>query len=260
MSGCVHSERTGSIGWIVFDHPQRRNALSAHMWTELAVAAHAFAGDPAVRVVVMRGAGEEAFVSGADISQFAGAAPRETERGLGEGGGNAFRELVALGKPLLAMIHGYCYGGGVAVALTADMRYAAEDASFSIPAARLGVGYGLEGVEELARLVGLSYAKEILMSARRYTAAEALQMGLVNRVLPRADLEPFVVELAERIAANAPLTVRSVKLIAAELRRPAAERNSEAVTRAVAACFESRDFAEGVSAFLEKRTPRFEGR
>jgi enoyl-CoA hydratase/carnithine racemase len=230
------------------------------MWSELAESARAFGSDDAVRVVVMRGAGDEAFVSGADISQFAGAAPGETERGLGEGGGNAFRELATMGKPLLAMIHGYCYGGGVAVALMADMRYAAEAASFSIPAARLGVGYGLEGIEELARLVGLSNAKEILMSARRYTAQEALGMGLVNRVLPSAELEPFVVELAERIAANAPLTVRSVKLIARELRRPPAERDTAAVEQSVAACFESRDFAEGVAAFLEKRSPLFEGR
>jgi enoyl-CoA hydratase len=261
MSGAVRIEREGPLAWLVFDHPERRNAISAEMWQAIPGAAAELEADPEVRVVVMRGAGDVAFVSGADISEFersrtGASASADYERTTGR----AFEALAGLSKPLLAMVHGFCIGGGMATALAADLRYAAEDGVFAIPAARLGLGYHMAGLDALARLVGPSTAKEILFTARRYDAAEARRLGLVDGVFPKADLEREVRGLAGAIAENAPLTIRSAKLALRELARDPAERDHGAVRRAISACFESDDYREGVRAFLEKRPPRFAGR
>lgn len=260
MGGRVRIERDGAIGWLVFDHPERRNAISVEMWRQIPELAQELAGDPNVRVVVMRGEGEDAFVSGADISEFSTHRTGEATQAYDADNARAFAALANLPLPVIAMIHGACVGGGVAIAVSADLRFAASDAFFAIPAARLGLGYHMAGIEALARIVGLSSAKEIFFTARRYGADESLRMGLLNGVVEPSDLESHVRETAERIAANAPLTVGSVKLIANQLARPESLRDLEAVAASIRACFESEDYREGVRAFKEKRPPRFEGR
>ncbi len=260
MGGRIRLEKRDRIGWVVFDHPERRNAISVEIWREIPAALQALADDPEVRVVVLRGEGETAFVAGADISEFESQRTGTAVADYEADNGRAFLALARLEKPVLAMIHGYCVGGGVAIALGADLRYAADDAVFAIPAARLGLGYAPGGLEALVRVVGFSAAKEIFFTARRFRADEALRMGLVDRVCPKAELAGFVRETAERIAENAPLTVRSVKLIVQELAKQPGARDHARIDASIRACMESDDYREGMRAFLEKRAPSFRGR
>jgi enoyl-CoA hydratase/carnithine racemase len=220
----------------------------------------AFQADDAVRVVVMQGAGDKAFVSGADISEF------ETNRSTPEGrerfdavAAAAGRAFKALEKPLIAKIRGFCMGGGLATALQADIRITADDGQFAIPAARLGLGYGFAGLQVLVSLVGPANANEIMLSARRFTAQEAAAMGLVNRVVPVDGLEVAVAELAAQIAANAPLTVKAAKAAIAETVKDPDRRDLARVEAMIEACFQSQDYIEGRTAFMEKRTPQFKG-
>ena len=255
-------EKDGPIGWIIFNQPEKRNAVSQEMWQLMPGYVEDLAGDETIRVVVLRGAGEAAFVSGADISQFKdrrrNMADEAEYRKISARGGEA---LAALTKPLLAMIHGFCIGGGVSMAISCDMRIAADDARFGIPAARLGLGYHYRGMEKLMKLIGPAYTKELFFTARTdFSAQDALRMGLVNQVVPKAELETFTRDYALRISGNAPLTMRTAKASVDQLVRPAAERDLALLDKMIADCFNSEAYQEGVKAFSEKRRPVFKGR
>jgi enoyl-CoA hydratase len=253
-------EKDGPIGWITFNNPARHNAVSMSMWQALHDIVTDYAADDAIRVVVVKGAGERAFVSGADISEFEEKrSSPETTAAYNATSQRASKALKDIGKPTIAMIRGYCIGGGVSTAMSCDLRIAAEGSTFAVPAAKLGLGYEYDGIRKLMDVVGPSFAKEIFFTARQFTAQEAQVMGLVNRVVPGSELEAYVRDYAARIAANAPLTVASIKTIVREALKDESERDMLLCRQVVDRCFNSADYVEGRKAFMEKRKPKFTG-
>ena len=253
--------RAGPVAEIIINNPARHNALSLDMWEHLGVLLAQLADEGDVRVLTVSGAGGTAFAAGADISRFESErATLESTRHYNSIAGDAMQRLYIFPRPTIAKIQGYCIGGGLALALCCDLRIAASDATFAIPAARLGLGYGFAGVARLAEVVGTAVAMEIFFTARRLGAEEALRVGLISQLLPVADLDSAVADTAARICENAPLTIAAVKAAVRELGKPSAKRDLAAVERMVEACFTSSDFAEGRRAFMEKRLPRFTGR
>ncbi len=254
-------QKDGAIGWMIFNQPERRNAISLDMWGAIPTVLAAFEADQEIRVIVFKGAGDKAFISGADISQFGEHRDdRAANAVYSAQSAAATRAMAGLTKPSIAMIRGFCIGGGMAVALTCDLRICSEDSRFGIPAARLGLGYAFEGVKTLTDLVGPSAAKDILFTARHLDAAEAAGMGLVSRVTAPDDLEATVRTYAHWMGQNAPLTLRAAKIAVREAMKDPDRRDLASVTAAVDACFQSADYAEGRKAFMEKRRPAFRGR
>jgi len=255
------AKKEGGVGWMIFNQPEKRNAVSFEMWTAIPKIIKAFEDDPEVRCIVLAGAGDKAFVSGADISEFEKrrSSPEDVKI-YNAAGDDAAAVIQATTKPTIAMIRGICIGGGLGMALNTDIRIATDDTVFAVPAARLGLGYRYGAMKRLVDVVGPSYAKEIFFTARKFNAQEALQMGLVNRVVPSADLESYVKDYTDRIAENAPLTMKTAKMAVDAIITDESARNRAAVDEMVTVCFASEDYTEGRRAFMEKRKPRFQGR
>jgi enoyl-CoA hydratase/carnithine racemase len=255
------SRKEGGVGYLIFNNPERHNAVSLDMWAATTDILEGFRNDPDVRVVVVTGAGGKSFVSGADISKF------ESERSSMEAVkhynatvGKANQTVAEFPKPTIAMIKGYCIGGGLGLALCCDMRIASENSKFGVPAAKLGLGYAYPGLKRLVDVVGPAFAKEIFYTGRQFDAAEARDMGLINRVVPVDDLETYVRTYADTIAANAPLTLKAVKFIVGEAVKDETQRNLARADELVENCFTSQDYIEGRRAFMEKRKPVFTGK
>ena len=259
-SGEILSRKEGRVGYLIFSNPDRHNAVSLAMWEKAGDTLEAFAGDVEIGVVVVTGAGSKAFVSGADISRF------EDERGsesavkhYGAAVERVYAAVHDFPKPTIAMIRGYCIGGGLGLAVSCDIRIASDTARFAMPAAKLGLGYDLAGTRRFVSVLGPSFTKEMFFTARQFDAEEARVMGLANRTVPDDEIETFTRGYAETIAANAPLTVAAAKFIVGELLKDESARDLARCTQLVERCFNSRDYEEGRRAFMEKRRPDFSG-
>ena len=254
------SRKDGRVGYVIFNNPERRNAVSLDMWARTTEILADFARDDEVRVVVLTGAGGKAFVSGADVSRF------ESERASLDAAKvynltveRANASIYEFPKPTIAMIRGYCIGGGLGLVVCCDLRICSDNSRFAIPAAKLGLGYGYPGVKRLTDVVGPAFAKEIFYTARQFDAEEARIMGLVNRIVPEAELEDYVKSYADTIAINAPLTVKTAKQIVNEAMKDESKRDLARCRELVEQCFASNDYTEGRRAFMEKRKPAFTG-
>jgi enoyl-CoA hydratase/carnithine racemase len=261
MSDHILVEQDGSIATVVFNRPKMRNAISLAMWAEIASVTERLAKDDAVRAIVYRGAGRQAFASGADISEFqenrkdtatALAYNKQTEA--------AYNAIRLCPKPTVAMVFGFCMGGAMAVAMACDLRFAAGGSKFGIPAAKLSIIYGLDPVHQLVDLVGPAYAKDILYSARAVEADEALRIGFIQRLMPADELEAYTYGYLRTVADNAPLSVRGTKAQVQAIFEGISEAHREKLRVLGLETFDSEDYREGTRAFLEKRPPKFQGR
>src|ERR1700709_643529 len=259
--GKIVQSVTGGVGVITFNNPAKRNAMSLDMWEGLGQALVELRDDPDVRAVILTGAGDKAFVSGADISQFektrhnAEASEEYSKRSAAQ------RALLAdYPKPTIACIRGFCLGGGMQVAMLADIRFAADNSQFGIPAAKLGIAYGYDGLKHLVSLVGPSWARLIMYTGMRIDSAEALRIGLVDRVVADAELWNATMEIARTISGNAPLAIKAAKITIAQVIKDPDKRDMNAIKQVGTDCMDSADFREGRQAFMEKRKPKFTGK
>ena len=250
----------GPVLHIRFNNPAKHNALSVDMWEAIPPLLARAGGDDEVRCVVFSGEGGKSFISGADISQFEDMrAAREAVRRYEALAEKALMSIHDFAKPTLACIRGWCIGGGVNVAISCDIRIASADSIFSIPAARLGLGYRYSAMKNLVDLIGPGAAKDLFFTARRIDAAEAKALGLVSRVCPPEGLEALLAEYTTALARNAPLTVAAGKAITREILKASPDQDLELCASLIRGCFESADYAEGRTAFMQKRNPVFTG-
>ena len=255
------ARKQGAIGRLIFNNPERHNAVSLAMWQAAQDILADFLGDDAIRVIVLSGAGGKAFVSGADISKFESErASREAVLEYNAKTAEVYSGLHQAAKPTIALIQGHCIGGGLGLAVCCDLRFCTDGSKFGLPAAKLGLGYPFAGLKRLSDVVGPAYAKEICFTGRRFDANEAKAMGLVNRIVNDAEIENFVMDYAQTIADNAPLTISAMKTIFGEIAKDPAERDLARCQELVDRCFASNDYIEGRRAFMEKRKPVFQGR
>src|SRR3974390_2049570 len=255
------ARKEGGVGILTFNNPERHNAVSLEMWEATKRILDDFAADNEIRVVVVTGAGGKAFVAGADISKFESErATLEAVRAYNVKSDAAYSSIAEFPKPTIAMISGYCIGGGLGLATCCDLRICSDNSRFAVPAAKLGLGYGYSGLKRLVDVVGPSFAKEIFYTARQFDAEEARVMGLVNRVVPAAELDAYVKNYAQTIAENAPLTIATTKFTIGEVVKDEGKRDLAKSAAMVKQCFESHDYTEGRRAFMEKRKPVFTGK
>jgi enoyl-CoA hydratase/carnithine racemase len=260
MSDHILVEQDGLIATVLFNRPKMRNAISLAMWSELASLTERLAKDDSVRAIVYRGAGTEAFASGADISEFEeNRKDVATATAYGKQTEAAYSAIRLCPKPTVAMVFGYCMGGAMAIAMACDFRFAAEGAGFGIPAARLSIIYGLDPVHQLVDLVGPAYAKDILYSARTVEAEEAHRIGLIQRLLPPAELERYTYDYLRQVAANAPLSIRGTKEQIRAIFEGITDAHRQRLAQLGLETYNSEDYREGTRAFMEKRPPRFRG-
>jgi enoyl-CoA hydratase/carnithine racemase len=249
------------VGIVTFNNPHKHNAMSLEMWEGLGTALAELRDHPDVRVVVLTGAGGKAFVSGADISQFEKARHNAEASEDYSRRSAASRTLLAdYPKPTIACIRGYCLGGGMMIAMMCDIRIASDDSQFGIPAAKLGIAYPYAGIRHLVSLVGPSMARLLMYTGMRIDAAEALRIGLIERLLPAAELSAATMDIARTISGNAPLSIKASKLTIAEVLKDPGARDMAAIAAIGDACMDSEDYREGRRAFMEKRRPSFQGR
>jgi enoyl-CoA hydratase len=260
MSDKMLSRKEGKVGIMTFNNPEKHNAVSFDMWGAAEKILAGFLADKEVRVVVLTGAGGKAFVSGADISKFADErASEEAVQRYNALVERLYSHIYEFPKPTIAMIRGHCIGGGLNLAICCDIRIATDGSRFSLPAAKLGLGYGYPGLRRYVETIGTPVTKEIFFSARQYNAADALARGMVHQVVSDAELEPTVMDLANTIAGNAPLTIATIKQCLNEVHHDPDKRDLDKCAAMVKACFASSDYIEGRKAFLEKRKPAFTG-
>jgi len=261
MTDKMLMKRDGAIGHMIFNQPEKRNAVSLAMWERAREILDEFEADPEIRVVVLSGAGGKSFVSGADVSEF------ESRRGTAEAQrhynaqtAKVYERIEAFPKPTIAMIRGFCIGGGLNLACVCDIRICADDLQIAMPAAKLALGYPFPAIRRLANIVGIANARHLMFTAQRVQAGRAYEMGFAQQLAPPDELERTVTDYANVIAANAPLTVGAMKFISTQVHKDPDDRDLAKADAMVAACFASEDFKEGRRAFMEKRRPRFQGR